>query len=48
MIDLYLNPDQETIWESNDEPTSGEVDDQITQNLNAAETLLKELEPKAK
>jgi tetratricopeptide (TPR) repeat protein len=53
MIELYLNPDQEGIWEQ-DRPSddhqsySGEADEQIVQNLNAADTLLKELETKAK
>jgi tetratricopeptide (TPR) repeat protein len=45
MIELYLNPDQDGIWE---ERESGPVDDQTRANIAAAEELLKELRPIAK
>lgn len=42
MIDLYLNPDQEGIWEEKD---TGPLDDSTRANIAAAEELLKELRP---
>lgn len=45
MIELYLNPDQDGIWE---ERESGPVDDATRANIAAAEVLLKELRPIAK
>lgn len=45
MIELYLNPDQDGAWE---ERSDGPVDDNTSVNIAAADTLLKELEPKAK
>jgi tetratricopeptide repeat protein 21B len=45
MIELYLNPDQDGAW---DERTDGPVDDNTSLHIAAADTLLKELEPKAK
>lgn len=44
MIELYLNPDQEGVWE---EKESGPLDDATRANIAAAEELLKELKPKA-
>eukprot|EP00595_Chromulina_sp_UTEXLB2642_P003125 CAMPEP_0196764608 /NCGR_PEP_ID=MMETSP1095-20130614/6498_1 /TAXON_ID=96789 ORGANISM="Chromulina nebulosa, Strain UTEXLB2642" /NCGR_SAMPLE_ID=MMETSP1095 /ASSEMBLY_ACC=CAM_ASM_000446 /LENGTH=319 /DNA_ID=CAMNT_0042120631 /DNA_START=3380 /DNA_END=4336 /DNA_ORIENTATION=- len=49
MIELYLNPDQEGVWEEReDTPGTNGLDEQTAANLAAAETLLRELEPKAK
>ncbi len=45
MIELYLNPDQDGIWE---EKESGPVDDITRSNIAAAEELLKELRPISK
>ena len=45
MIELYLNPDQDGIWE---ERENGPVDDATRANIAAAEELLKELKPIAK
>jgi tetratricopeptide repeat protein 21B len=45
MIELYLNPDQEGVWE---EKENGPVDDATRANIAAAEELLKELLPVAK
>ncbi len=44
MIELYLNPNQEGAWE---EREAGPMDDALSNNLNAAEVLLKELKPRA-
>ena len=44
MIELYLNPNQDGAWE---EREAGPMDDSLSNNLNAAEVLLKELKPKA-
>ncbi len=46
MIELYLNPDQEGVWEEKE--TSGPLDEQTRANIAAAEELLRELKPKAK
>lgn len=40
MIELYLNPDQEGIWEEKD---TGPVDEETRQHIAAAEELLREL-----
>ena len=45
MVELYLNPDQEGVWE---EKESGPLDDATRANIAAAEELLKELKPLAK
>jgi tetratricopeptide repeat protein 21B len=44
MIELYLNPNQDGAWEERD---AGPMDDSLSNNLNAAEVLLKELKPRA-
>jgi len=45
MVELYLNPDQEGVWE---EKEAGPLDDATRSNIAAAEELLKELRPRAK
>lgn len=45
MIELYLNPDQEGIWE---EREAGPLDEATRANIAAAEQLLTELRPKSK
>jgi len=44
MIELYLNPDQEGVWE---EKETGPLDDATRAHIAAAEELLKELRPKS-
>lgn len=45
MIELYLNPNQDGVWEDKD---SGPIDDTAAAQISAAEILLKELQPKCK
>jgi len=47
MIELYLNPDQEGAWEEK-ENEHGALDESTIAHIAAAETLLKELQPKAR
>jgi tetratricopeptide repeat protein 21B len=53
MIELYLNPDQEGIWEEKegkegDEASSTPLDDAQVENIRVAESLLEELRPLAR
>ena len=52
MIELYLNPDQEAVWEDDkgdeEEFTETPLDSESTENIRVAETLLAELRPIAK
>lgn len=45
MIELYLNPNRDGAW---DEKDNGPLDEAALANIAAAETLLKELKPRAK
>jgi tetratricopeptide repeat protein 21B len=45
MVELYVNPDQEGVWEERD---NGPIDDATRSNIAAAEQLLSELRPIAK
>ena len=46
MIELYLNPDSDNIWDDSFDSKNTILTEQQQNNLNAAETLLRELEPK--
>ncbi len=49
MIELYLNPDQQGIWEAQDQLTGPtDVDEATSERVSVAQTLLRELQPQAK
>jgi tetratricopeptide repeat protein 21B len=48
MIELYLNPDNDGVWESEAKDGDGLIDESTAENISVAESLLVELEPKAR
>lgn len=46
MIELYLNPDQDGVWEERE--AGSVIDEEVADNISVAEKLLRELRPVAK